>query len=231
MARTITTVCFALLVTISAPVCRADDQFPSAALSSIKKICPEVLRQPMVVATGDLNGDGFSDVAAIVSCKSTEYGEPQDEELIVIYGQQDASYKIAYRSEVWPWNGRSEMELEIKNKVLVFSEHCAYNCNPESWASSYKFKMRQNKLILAGEDHSQTTLSGKDLEFEDAYGNSFNYLTQKVIYWGKTTRRGYSEKKLSFNLKAPLVLSSFNLETCITNRSCMPESVSMPKPQ
>jgi hypothetical protein len=84
---------------------------------------------------------------------------------------------------------------------------------------------------LAGEDHSQATLSGKDLEFEDAYGNSVNYLTQKVIYWGKTTRQGYSEKKLSFNLKAPLVLSNFNLETCITNRFCMPESVSMPKPQ
>ena len=185
----------------------------------------------MVVATGDLNGDGFSDVAAIVSCKSKEYGEPQDEELIVIYGSQGGSYKIAYRSEVWPWNGRSEMELEIKNKVLVFSEHCAYNCNPESWASSYKFKMRQDKLILAGEDHSQKTLSGKDLEFEDAYGNSVNYLSQKVIYWRKTMRQGYSEKKLSFDLKAPLVLSNFNLETCIKNRFCTAESVSMPKPQ
>jgi hypothetical protein len=230
MAKTITTVCFAVLVTISASACRADDQLPSEDLSSIKKICPEALRHPMVVATGDLNEDGFPDVAAFVNCKSTEYGEPQDEELIVLYGQQGGPYKIAYRSEVWPWNGRSEMELEIKNKVLVFSEHCAYNCNPESWGSSYKFKWRHNELILAGEDHSSTVLSGRDLEFEETVGNSVNYLTQKVIYWKKTTSQGHSEKRLAFKLKAHLSLSDFNLETCKINRFCMPTSVSMPKP-
>lgn len=230
MAMTITTTCFAVLLTISASACRADDQLSSEALSSIKKICPEAPQHPMLIATGDLDGDGLPDVATVVICKSTEYGQPQDEELIVLYGQQGGFYKIAYRSEVWPWNGRSEMKLKIKNKVLIFSEHCAYNCNPESWASSYKFKMRNNDLILAGEDHSSTAMSGKDLEFEETSGNSFNYLTRKVIYWKKTTRQGFSEKRLAFKLKAHLSLSNFNLETCIINGSCMPTSVSMPKP-
>ncbi|QAU33420.1 hypothetical protein [Janthinobacterium sp. 17J80-10] len=230
MTKTITTVCFAVLVTIPASACRADDRLPSEALRSVKKICPEVLRHPMVVAIGNLSGKGFQDVAAIVNCKSTEYGERQDEELIVLYGQQGGSYKIAYRSEVWPWNGRSEKELEIKNKILAFSEHCAYNCNPESWASSYKFKMRNNDLILAGEDHSSTFMSGKKFELEETSGNSVNYLTQKVIYWKKTRRQGYSEKRHAFKLKAPLSLSNFNLETCIINGFCMPTSVSMPRP-
>lgn len=230
MAKTITITCFAVLLTISASACRADDQRSSEALRSIKKICPEAPQHPMLIATGDLDGDGLPDVAAVVVCKTTEYGQPQDEELIVLYGQQGGSYKIAYRSEVWIWDGQREMELEIKNKVLVFSEHCAYGCNPESWASSYKFKMRNNGLILAGEDHSSTVMSGKDFEFEETSGNSVNYLTQKVIYWKKTTRQGYSEKRLAFKLKAPLSLSNFNLETCLINGFCMPASVSMPKP-
>ena len=236
MTKTIAIVCFAvLLVTISASACQADDQLPSEALGSIKKICPEAPRHPMVVATGDLNEDGVSDVAAIVSCKSTENGEPQDGELIVLYGQQGGTYKIAYRSEVWDWQGsrRTEFFLKIRKNILLLTLGCAYGCSPESGESfSYKFKLHHNEFVLAGEDYSSSVFTGKDLEFEETVGHSVNYLTQKVIYWKKTTSRGHSEKKLAFKLKAPLAFSSFNLDTCrsnTNNRFCMP-SVSIPEP-
>ena len=224
MARKITTACFTALA-ISASACCAAEQLPPGALNSIKKACPDAQPERTVFAIGDLNRDKIPDVVIVVSCES-----PDDQELMVLQGQLDGAYEIAYRSEVWPWNGRSEIDLKVRNDVLIFSEHCAYNCNPESWKSLYKFKMHQENLVLAGEDHSEIVLSGKNLEFEETSGISVNYLTKKVIYWGKTTGQGYSEKKLAFNLKAPLVFAKFNLETCQNHRSCMPTSVSMPKP-
>lgn len=203
----------------------ATEQLPAGAFASVNKACPDAQPERTVAAIGDLNGDGIPDVALVVSCRS-----PDDQELIVLQGQLDGAYEIAHRSEVWPWSGRSEMELEVRNNLLILSEHCAYNCNPESWKSSYKFKMHQDNLVLAGEDHSETALSGKNLEFEQTTGISTNYLTGKVIYWGKSSRRGYSEKKSAYKPKALLTLAGFNFVRCQNHRTCMPGSISPPRP-
>ena len=196
------------------------EQLSSEALIAAKGVCPEASDNQIKSAMGDLNGDNIPDVAILLSCRSRE-----DQELMVLHGQRGGSYKIAYRSQVWPWNGRSEIELEIRKGTLVLSEHCAYNCNPESWRSKYKFATRNNRLILVGEDHISTLLSGKDFEVENESGNSVNYLIQKVIYWGRETGRGYSERKLAFKLKEPLKFTDFNLETCQIHRFCMPASM------
>lgn len=219
MAQKITTVCFVALAVIFTSLCCAAEQLPSGVVSTIKGACPEAPPERTVFAMGDLNRDRIPDVAIIISCKS-----PEDQELMILHGQQGGFYKIAFRSAVWPWNGRSEIELEIKNEVLVFSEHCAYNCIPEGWSSKYRFKRSDEQLILIGEDHEKSGLSG-----ERQSGQSVNYLTRTAIHWNKGTG-GYTEKKSRFKLKALLQLTEFNLDSCMIKDYCVPAVMLKPNP-
>lgn len=214
---------FAILATLFGSISCSAEQLPPAALIAVKGVCPKVTDQ-IESAMGDLNGDKIPDAAILLGCKSQD-----DQEVMILYGQHGGSYKIALRSQVWPFNGRSEIALQIRNRTLIFSEHCAFNCNPESWSSTYKFTIRNDQLILVGEDYISTMLSGKDYEIVKTSGTSINYLTQKLIYWGKTDGKDYTETRNFFKLKVPLGFTDFNFEACRLRQSCMPISVSLPK--
>ena len=129
----------------------------------------------------------------------------------MLRGQADGSYKLSHRTQAWSFNQRDEIEFGIKNRVILFSLHCAYDCLLESWSSQYKFKLINDQLILIGEDHGRSLQHGD--QGNDENGSSVNYLTQKVIYWEKPVEGAYSEKKFTFKLNAPLRFSEFNLET------------------
>lgn len=213
MVTKILTICVVSSATLSAQ--GADDAMQSRVLASINAVCPEVQAERMVMAAGSLGGGKFQDAAIVTSCES-------DEELLlmILREQPDGTFKTAVRSQAWSWSNRSEISLEFRKNTLVLSEQCAYNCNPESWNSSYKFKMRDGELTLIGEDHSKTVVSGKSLQVETSSGVSLNFLNQMRIDWTKSTSHGYSEKKSAFKAPTPFAVSQFNLDTCTVNRSC-----------
>lgn len=213
MMKKILAICVALLAAFSAQA--ADDAFRASFIRLIQGVCPESVSERTDIADGFLAPGKLKDVAVVTSCESGE-----EQQLLVFREQPDGSYKPAFRSEAWSWNGRSEASIEFRKNTIVFPEHCAYNCNPESWASSYKFKLRDKELILIGEDHAKSVLSGKNLQNETSSGTSINYLTDTLIDWWKSTSFGYSEKKSALNLKAPIALSQFNMETCTISGSC-----------
>jgi len=215
MIRKIFAACVVSIAAFSAQ--GTDDLLPTRVLSSIKAVCPAAQSERMVTAVGSLGVGKLRDAAIVTSCESD-----QELLLLILREQPDGTFKTALRSQAWSWNNRSEISLEFRKNTLVLSEQCAYNCNPERWDSSYKFKMRDGELILIGEDHSETVVSGKNHQFETSSGVSFNLLTQMRVDWTKSTSHGYSEKKSAFKVPTPLVVSQFNLDTCTVNRSCMP---------
>jgi len=205
--------CAALLAAFSAHA--ADDAFEARFFNTIKSVCPEAVFERTMIADGFLGAGKLKDVAVVTSCEFSD-----DQQLLVFREQPDGSYKPVFRSETWSWENRSEISIEFKKNTIVFSEHCAYNCNPESWTSSYKFKLRDKELILIGEDHSKSVMSGKNLQNEASSGTSINYLTDTLIDWWKSTGFGYSEKKSALKLKAPIALSQFNMDNCVLSGSC-----------
>jgi len=205
------------------PTCRAEVPKSTTVLEAIKTVCPASIPEPLIEAKGDLNGDGIPDVAALAICDVTEDGAPRDQVLLILFGQRDGGYRPAHRSQRWGYHVRSEMELSIRGKSVVLTEHCAYDCLPVSWNNRFSFVMRQDRFVLAGEDYVRTSVSGTNSQNEDQSGKSINHLAKKAVVWTRSSKRGYSEGRLSMKWMAPIELTDFNFESCDEHRLCRHE--------
>lgn len=176
-------------------------QLPAAAKSEVMKHCPS-LKDSAEVALGDLNGDGFDDIAAIVQC--VENGSVQNK-IVVLMSTADGHYAFNAESPYWEPNMRRTEYISIKQKSIhITASTTSYT---DYIGTSYKFVLRGGAFILAGLDYSEGQIGD-----EGGNGISANFLTKKIISRRKHSKNHIqqdSHEYLKNDYRIPLSKFSF----------------------
>jgi hypothetical protein len=182
---------------------------PKAAKDVIRFECEGAKLAIESSSKGDLNGDGIDDVAVIVKC-------PADfsQKIIVLLGKSNGTFKIAEESQIWLTHDRRWDKVDLGPDGLSYSQGCAAACN-NPWEGEFKFKMRNGRLVLVGEDHKSSYYSYKSpkdgsIEYEYSTQTSINYLSKEVIYSGRKNQKRI-EKQLKFN-QSSIKFSDFSYD-------------------
>ncbi len=151
-----------------------------------------------VWATGDLDGDGHIDAAALTNTEGMQ-------RIVALLARADETYSV-FSSNAFPWHQRRIDSVEIKNGLLVYH----YDTSGGAYYSTdFKFKFNEGAFYLVGfESITSGTTYVKETDQAYKSGTSANYLTHQVIYW-RTSGKRRVEVTRTIGDRAPIQLNVF----------------------
>lgn len=200
-----------------------DPKFPKQALDKIHDLYPQVKIHPGCWEKGNLTDDAIEDIVVQINCFERDYESENNDSLakiIILQGQFDSEYRVVSQSLRWlPPNHTSE-SLVIKDKSLFISINSS-GANNQT-LETYQFKRYGDDFLLIGSKVAHAwynadlgepskPIGNYKANFNEASGNSVNYLTHEMIYWKKTDQK-YAEKKIKYVSEKQFKLQQFNSE-------------------
>ncbi|HVK54087.1 MAG TPA: hypothetical protein VM532_03565 [Burkholderiales bacterium] len=172
------------------------------AISAIAPAFPH-LTFIWAIAEGDLDGDGISDLALVVTGQRGE-NAPREERLFVLTGNPDGSYRVLSVSDEFCHVSKF-YNLDIgKNSVFVQGFGYADAARASSVTLQFRYNAKLKDLELIGEQSLE-----ENYEDGSYYRVSVNYLTKAAIHSRHAEKR-HKEAKVRFNNGAILRLQGFD---------------------
>ncbi len=192
----------AIALLLSGLACSAE-KIPREVLDVLQHQFPSSKLDQELIVLGDLNKDGLTDFATLL-------GDPSGEEelkIVAFFGKSGGGYQIVSLSPDIEHGGRASVWIEIKKQSLFLHRSGSGGCCSD-WVEVFQFKIRDNDLVLIGEEHSVFARGDELSEYGD-YGKSVNFLTNEVRHWRKSgkKRKDIVKKFAPFGLTK---LRSFN---------------------
>ncbi len=155
---------------------------------------------------GDINNDGVTDFVTLLYTPNKDPNKAPndigDTQIAVFLGNKEGSFSLYKLSGSTFRHERIDQRVEIRKGSIFLYRRGGIPCCGED---VFQFKLRTKNIVLIGSEYSEFV----DLDQNNGFGKSINFITGDVMYWGQTMKKR-KEVKAKFKPPALIKIEDFS---------------------